>query len=211
MQRVPWDDPVRADSNHYKLEFENEYMRVLRVSYGAREKSVMHGHPDCVGIFLTDVHTRFKFPDGRTEDLQWKAGEVYWGFAAQHLPENLGNQRNEMLLFELKPNSPAAKRPALRRDPVQVDADHYNLELDSERVRVLRAVYGPHEKSDMHHHPPYAAAALTDAHCRFTYPNGRTEEVLIKAGQVVWFPAMEHQPENLSDNPFEAILVETKD
>jgi hypothetical protein len=38
-------DPVRVDPKHYKVEFENEKVRVLRIKYGSHEKSVMHGHP----------------------------------------------------------------------------------------------------------------------------------------------------------------------
>jgi len=38
------EDPVKVDPKHYKVEFENDGVRVLRVKYGAREKSVMHSH-----------------------------------------------------------------------------------------------------------------------------------------------------------------------
>ena len=38
-------DPINVDPKHYKVEFENERVRVLRVSYGPGEKSVMHYNP----------------------------------------------------------------------------------------------------------------------------------------------------------------------
>jgi hypothetical protein len=57
----------------------------------------------------------------------------------------------------------------------------------------------------MHGHPMLIAVILTDANMRFTYPDGRTEEITSKAGQVFSFPALEHLPENLSDRAFEAI------
>ncbi len=38
-------DPVKVDSKHYKVELENDQVRVLRINYGAGEKSVMHEHP----------------------------------------------------------------------------------------------------------------------------------------------------------------------
>jgi hypothetical protein len=47
-------DPVTVDSKHYSVEFENDYVRVLRIKYGPGEKSVMHEHPDAVAIMLTD-------------------------------------------------------------------------------------------------------------------------------------------------------------
>jgi len=49
-------DPVKVDPNHYKVEFENAQVRVLRIHYGPREKSVMHYHPATVAVFLTEVH-----------------------------------------------------------------------------------------------------------------------------------------------------------
>jgi len=101
---------------------------------------------------------------------------------------------------------PAVKAP----DPVVVDPKHYTVELENERVRVLRIKYGPREKSVMHSHPATVAVFLTDGHHRFTYPDGKSEDITIKAGQVAYFSAFEHDPENLSDKPFEVIVVELK-
>jgi uncharacterized RmlC-like cupin family protein len=95
-------------------------------------------------------------------------------------------------------------------DPVQVDPKHYRVEVENEKVRVLRIKYGPHEKSKMHGHPSTVAVFLTDADTRFTYPDGKVEKITAKAGQAVYFDAFEHDPENLSDKPFEVIAVELK-
>jgi quercetin dioxygenase-like cupin family protein len=103
-----------------------------------------------------------------------------------------------------------AQPTSARTDPVRVDAKHYTVELENEKVRVLRIKYGPHEKSKMHSHPALVGVMLTDCNIRFTYPDGKTEEITAKAGQVVNFPAVDHNPENLSDRPFEAIAVELK-
>ena len=67
-------DPVKVDPKHYKLEFANDQVRVLRITYGPHEKSVMHEHPGSVVVFLTDGQSKFTFPDGNTEDAPIKAG-----------------------------------------------------------------------------------------------------------------------------------------
>ncbi len=95
-------DPVTVDSAHYKLEFENEQVRVLRITYGPNEKSVMHYHPDGVAVMLTDNAVRMTLPDGSTEDMEVKAGEAIWTPAEHHLPENLRDQPFELILVELK-------------------------------------------------------------------------------------------------------------
>lgn len=102
-----------------------------------------------------------------------------------------------------------AARPA-GQDPTRVDSGHYTVELEDERVRVLRVKYGPREKSVMHSHPALVGIILTDSEIRFTYPDGKVEDISAKAGQVMSFPPIDHLPENLSDQPFEAIVVELK-
>lgn len=95
-------DPVKVDSNHYKVEFENAQVRVLRVKVGPGEKSIMHRHPNAVAIFVTDLNGKFTFPDGTTQDVTRKAGDVMWTPAVTHQPENTGAQPMEVILVELK-------------------------------------------------------------------------------------------------------------
>ena len=95
-------DPVKVDARHYKVEFENESVRVLRISYAPGEKSVMHYHPASVAVFLTDGKTRMTTPDGKSEETSTKAGAANWAPAGSHLPQNVGDQRFEVILVELK-------------------------------------------------------------------------------------------------------------
>jgi hypothetical protein len=48
-------DPVKVDPKHYKVEFENDQVRVLRVHLGPKESIPLHEHPQCVLTFLTDL------------------------------------------------------------------------------------------------------------------------------------------------------------
>ncbi len=95
-------DPTKVDSKHYKVEFENDKVRVLRISYGTSEKSVMHEHPDAVAVFLTDEKGKFTLPDGKTIETSQKAGSTLWTPAGKHLPENTGKKAFELILVELK-------------------------------------------------------------------------------------------------------------
>jgi len=100
---------------------------------------------------------------------------------------------------------------ALERDPVRLDPNHYSVETENDRFRVVRISYGPNEKSPMHQHPPGVVVMLTDADFKFTYPDGRTEDVQKKTGDFMsatepW----EHLPENLNNKPFKALAIEFK-
>ena len=95
-------DPVKVDPKHYKVEFENDHVRVLRITYGSGEKSVMHDHPDGTAVFLTDYHVKFTYPDGKIDELNGKAGQAQWAKGGKHLPENAGSKRLELILVETK-------------------------------------------------------------------------------------------------------------
>jgi quercetin dioxygenase-like cupin family protein len=102
-------DPVKVDPKHYKVEFENDQVRVLHVTYGAHEKSVMHEHPGAVAVFLTDGQSKFTLADGKTQDVPIKAGTTMWTPAGKHLPENTGDKPFELIVVEMKAKTPAAK------------------------------------------------------------------------------------------------------
>ena len=95
-------DPANVDSKHYKVEFENDKVRVLRVNYAPGEKSVMHGHPETVVISLGDARGTFSYPDGKSEEFDMKAGQVIWAPAHEHLPESAPGSAVNVILVEIK-------------------------------------------------------------------------------------------------------------
>jgi len=99
---VKAQDPAKVDPKHYKVEFENDQVRVLRVHYGPHEKSVMHSHPDSVAVFLTDAQGKFTFSDGKSSDVNSKAGDVQWSTATKHLPEDTSDKPFDVIVIELK-------------------------------------------------------------------------------------------------------------
>lgn len=100
-------DPTVVDSMHYRVVFENDQVRVLRITYGPHEKSVMHDHPAGVAVFLTDQAGKFTLPDGQTVEYEGRAGEAIWAAAGAHLPENLRDEPLELILVEIK--TPASR------------------------------------------------------------------------------------------------------
>lgn len=96
------EDPTVVDPDHYTTVFENEEVRVLRITYGPGEESVMHHHPDGIAVFLTDHHVQFTMPDGTATEVNASAGETIWAEGGDHLPKNLGDEPLEVILVELK-------------------------------------------------------------------------------------------------------------
>jgi quercetin dioxygenase-like cupin family protein len=104
-------DPLKVDPQHYKLDFENAQVRVLRIRYGPHEKSVMHSHPAGVAVFINDNRAKFTFPDGKSTEREWKAGEAMWIPAETHLPENQTDRPLELILTELKAKPASSGKP----------------------------------------------------------------------------------------------------
>jgi hypothetical protein len=83
-------DPTVVDTTHYKVEFENEYVRVLRIHYGPKEKGQTHEHIlNRVVLYLND-------------QANAKADDVRMAGAATHAEENASAQPADRIAVELK-------------------------------------------------------------------------------------------------------------
>jgi quercetin dioxygenase-like cupin family protein len=109
---VSAQDAVKADPKHYTVVSENAQVRILKVHYGAHEKSVMHSHPATVIVPLTESKGTFTFPGGKKEDFDLKAGVAQYSAAITHLPENTGDAGFDAILVELKGHAAKAAKPA---------------------------------------------------------------------------------------------------
>ena len=202
-------DATVVDGNHYRTEFENDRVRILRITYGPGEESVMHYHPEAVGVYLTDASVEMGLPDGETMAVQNTAGTHGFYPAGQHLPKNTGEEPLELVLIELKPGETGPAIPD-GLDSTTVDPDHYTVELENDQVRIVRIKYGPGDESTMHYHPDSVAVFLTDHLAQMTTPDGKTIEAEAAAGSSLFSPAGQHLPKNTSDSRMELILVELK-
>ena len=98
----------------------------------------------------------------------------------------------------------------MAQDAVKVDPKHYSVISENDQVRILKAHYGPHEKSVMHSHPNAVAVYLTDSKVMFHLPDGKTQEGSGKAGEAMFSPAGVHLPENVGDKDMDVIVIELK-
>jgi hypothetical protein len=95
-------DPLVTDGDKYSLVLENERVRVLRYRDKPGEKTVEHDHPDYVMTAHSSFKRRLKFPDGRTLDVEVKAGDTAFLKAHAHIGENTGTTETDVILVELK-------------------------------------------------------------------------------------------------------------
>jgi hypothetical protein len=169
-----------------------------------------------VMIYMHQGGEILHYLDGRTEDLKWRPGQVVWSPAS-------GPHYSEMkpdtppftgaMIVDVgirKPGNPAKQTvPAL--DGLKVDPKHFSLEFENSQVRVLRVKLGPREStaafdSSLNRLIVY----ITDANVRETPAGGAGDIVQRKPAEFRFVPAGKAKWENLSDQPFEAVLVELR-
>jgi uncharacterized RmlC-like cupin family protein len=96
-------DPAKLDPKHYKVEFENDQVRVLRVRIGPHEVAQMHEHGlNRVTVYLTDQNFRVTTADGKVDTVQHKAGDTVWATPVKHKEENMSDSPFEVIAIEIK-------------------------------------------------------------------------------------------------------------
>jgi len=94
-------DPVVTNSEHYKVLFENDRVRVLEYTDQPGDVTTPHQHPDSVMYTMSSFRRRLVSGDvGREVELA--AGSVNWLPAQLHHGENIGDTATHVLFVELK-------------------------------------------------------------------------------------------------------------
>ena len=203
-------DPVTVSPEHYKVEIDNNQVRVLRHTGGAGAKDPMHSHPANVVVYLTDADYKTTSSDGKTAENHRKKGMAAFNEAVTHSRENLSANPFEIIQIELKPGRGKQQPVPAALDPVKLSPSYYKVEFENDSVRIIRAKRPPHSKVPMHAHPNYVAVYLTNVHQKTTDTSGKTSDSIRKPGEVSFNKPLQHAEENISDQPFEAVIVEWK-
>ena len=95
------DDPTVTDPDHYRVLWENEFVRVLEYSDRPGDKTREHDHPNSVMVTLSGFDRRLS-SDNRTNDVTLPAGVAVWLGAQRHSGENIGSTPTHTILVELK-------------------------------------------------------------------------------------------------------------
>jgi hypothetical protein len=83
-------DPTVVDKRHYKIDLENDQVRVLRVHYDARDTGVEHEHIlNRVVVYLNDQ------PGAKADDVRMSG-------AATHTEQNASDQPADRIAIEIK-------------------------------------------------------------------------------------------------------------
>ena len=223
---VPFtQDPFVAAPQAYKREFENDWVRVVRVRYGPREKVTSHDHPQrgTVYVYLRNsgpvrfIHTgEEKFTLVRPAV---KAGGFRLGRrrAAKeiHDIDGLTDELTEFLRVQLK--TVEADTQGLRgRFPPELhptDTSSQKVRFENGQVRIVRVTCAARRGCDASDRPalPSLVVALSPAHLRATIKDGEASDLKMELGQTLWVETGDRlHLENASDAPIELLRIELK-
>jgi hypothetical protein len=144
-------NPFEVAKDHYTLEFENEWVRISRVTYGPHETAPVHDHPSvpAVYIYTTDGGPiLFKHDQiGNIRTPAVKAGQLRYARPnrERHDVEYLGDIATEYLRIELKTEPlgipPRDFRSAL--DSHSADASFSKVDFENGQLRIVRQYCAP--------------------------------------------------------------------
>ncbi len=94
-------------------------------------------------------------------------------------------------------------------DPLVLASNVYKFLNENDRVRVLQTVFKPGDIAKMHHHPDHVIYVLNGGRMRMM-SEGKTDEMDLKAGSVVFMNAQNHEAENIGDSTIDLLVLELK-
>ena len=95
-------DPAVVNAKTIQVKLDNPSVRVMEGSLKPGEKEQLHSHPGYVVYVLEGGKVRNHTADGKTNDTEFKVGDVYWRDPLTHWAENIGTTTVRFLLVEVK-------------------------------------------------------------------------------------------------------------
>ncbi len=175
----------------YKVEIDNPWVRVSRLTLGPRQKAAVRSHPAEVVVFVTQ-----------------QPGRTVFRAAGTDTDENTLDTPLEAAVIELKQKPPTSARVGL--DPVLIDPEYHKVLLDNQYVRAIRTVLEPGIKSPLHEHPHYVVVYITELHTTMKLGDGREVDNPRRAGEIGWRDYMKHETLNIGKQTAAEIQVELK-
>ncbi|MBC5993394.1 cupin domain-containing protein [Pontibacter cellulosilyticus] len=82
--------------------------------------------------------------------------------------------------------------------------------LDNNSMRLWEIELKPGQFADVHAHPGQKAYAATSGTLKITTSEGKTEEIKVRAGDLLWTDATKYKTVNMGSEAFKAVVYEEK-
>jgi len=212
--RVFAQDPLTALPQNYRLQLENEWVKVTRVHYAPHEKLPPHQHTLTASayVYLNDsgpvVFKHIGLAYGAVTRPATKAGSLrlFPGLQEIHEVENLSDLPSDFLRVEFKTEPLDIKnlRGRFYREAFPAGENFQKVQFENEQVRITRLVCAQGKRLELSTSPtePALLVALTQS----KFKVGKSAAALLEIGQSSWMPPNQQQRfENTGDAPAELL------
>lgn len=216
-------DPLKTLPKNYKLEFENEWVKVVRVHYGAKEKIAAHDHTEtgAAYVYLNDsgpvVFRHIGLSYGAVTRAAVKAGSfrLYKAVKEVHEVENPNDTPSDFLRVEFKTEAINANtlRGKFYREDVPAGENLAKVQFENEQIRATRLVVAPGKNVEISAGAtePILLIALTPAKFKTTDAKKKSAKLTLESGKAGWLAAgQQRQFENVGDSPAELLRFDLK-
>jgi quercetin dioxygenase-like cupin family protein len=212
-------DPLTALPQNYKLQFENDWVKVTRVHYGPHEKLPAHQHTQTASayVYLNDggpvVFKHIGLAYGAITRPATKAGSfrLFPGLQEIHEVENLSELPSDFLRVEFKtePLDTRNLHGRFYRESYPATENFQKVQFENEQVRITRLVCAAGGRVELSTSPtePALLVALTPSNLRA----GKSAALTLEAGQTSWIaPNQQRRLENTGNAPAELLRFDFK-
>jgi hypothetical protein len=192
--------PLKVAPQAYKLEFENEWVKVMRVHYGPHEKIPAHDHTERAAayVYLNDggpvIFKHIGLAYGAVTRPATKAGSfrLYKAIKEVHEVENTSDLPSDFLKVEFKTRMVDEKtlRGRFNRESWPEGENYQKVQFEDEQIRVTRLVCAPGKRLDVLESAsgPSLLIALSPARLSVIEPKGKASKLNLGLGQTGWQP-----------------------
>ena len=216
-------DPLKSLPQAYKLQFENEWVKVTRVHYGPHEKIPAHDHTQMASayVYLNDsgpvIFKHIGLPYGAVTRPATKTGSfrLYQGLKETHEVENPNDVPSDFLRVEFKtqPLGERNLRGRFYREDYPAGENYRKVQFENEQIRITRLVCASHQKLDVtaSSTEPTLLIALTSARLNVSDQKSGATRLSLEPGQTRWLAINQHeQIENLNETVAEFLRFDFK-
>src|SRR5215475_4578746 len=216
-------DPVKVAPQAYKLDFENDWVKVLRVHYAAKEKIPEHDHPSTAAayVYLNDSgpvifkHVGLSYGAITRPATKARGFRVWYAVKETHEVENTGDKPSDFVRIEFKtePVNARSLRGKFQPEEYAPDENYQKVQFENEQIRATRLAVAPRKKLALSAaaNEPALLVALTPASFKFKKGKAGPSKLSLDAGKTEWLDqGSVAEFENVGGAPAEMLRFDLK-
>ena len=218
-------DPLKSLPDAYKLDFENQWVKVVRVHYAPHQKLPPHEHTQMASayVYLNDggpvIFKHIGLAYGAVTRPATKAGSfrLYQAIKEIHEVENTSDLPSDFLRVEFKtdPVNEKSLRGRFYHEEYPAGQNFQKVQFENEQVRITRLVCAPGKMIDIStstgSNEPSLLIALSPAQFKSGRGKGGSSGFKLRSGQTRWVDSnKQEQLESIGEAPAEVLRIDFK-